>query len=49
MTDHEFAALLRSRRTLSQEDVERAEAERDADRGTYQPHEHRTSFGEARH
>lgn len=49
MTDTEFAALLRSRRTLTAEQVEAAERRRDVERGAYQPHEHRTSFGEARH
>lgn len=49
--DRVFAAWLRSERTLSQEDVERVERERESRRGLYAPHggsPHHTR-GESRH
>lgn len=49
--DRVFAAWMRSQRTLSQEDVDRVERERESRRGLYAPHggsPHHTR-GESRH
>lgn len=43
------AAALRSRRSLSQEDVDRAERVRDSESGQYVPHHHHPSYENARH
>lgn len=49
VSDDDFAAFLRSRRELSEEDVERVERKRSADQGPYQPHHHHVEHSESRH